>query len=53
MSETSQLAYESILPHASRLAQDVFRVISRGGATCEECETALGMKHQTASAMCR
>jgi len=49
----SLAAYNSILPHASRLAQDVFRVISRGGATCEECETALGMKHQTASARCR
>ncbi len=53
MTDTSLAAYDSILPHASRLARQVYGVIARGGATCEECETALGMKHQTASARIR
>lgn len=53
---TSHAAYESILPHVSRLARDVYRAIEaagRRGMTCEECEIQLGMKHQTASARIR
>lgn len=51
--DTSLAAYDSILPHASRLARKVYGVIKRAGATCEEVERALGMKHQTASARIR
>jgi len=53
MTDTSALAYESILPHASRLAKRVFvYILDQGshGATCEECEFELAMQHQTVSA---
>lgn len=50
---TSTAAYDSILPHVSRLADLVHTmIVSRGvrGATCEECEVELKIKHQTCSA---
>jgi len=56
MTDTSKLAYDSILPHASRLAQDVFaRIADAGshGATCDELECILDMRHQTCSARIR
>ncbi len=50
---TSTLAYESIIPHVSRLASMVHTaIIARGlgGSTCEEIEVKLRLKHQTCSA---
>ena len=52
-SETSQAAAESMEPHAPTIRHRVFRyILSRGdhGATDDEIEGALGLKHQTASA---
>lgn len=54
--DTSLEAYRRIMSHVSRLARQVFKhVHSLGfdGATCEECEVALRMKHQTCSARIR
>lgn len=51
--DTSREAAISMIPHFSRIAQDVARfVIERGpsGATTDEIERALGLSHQTASA---
>ena len=54
--DTSSAAYESMLPHVSRLAKDVYAAIEAAGArgmTCDECEVQLSMRHQTASARMR
>jgi len=51
--DLSLAAYDSIIPHASRLAKRVFvYILEQGshGATCEECEFELAMQHQTCSA---
>ncbi len=56
MTDTSREAYESILPHVSRLANEVYRAIEAAGPrgmTCDECEIKLSMRHQTASARIR
>lgn len=53
MPETSDLAYESIIPHITRLADLVHTmIVARGlrGATCEEAEVELRLRHQTCSA---
>jgi hypothetical protein len=52
-SDTSQQAADSIAPSASALRQIVLEAIRsrrRDGATCDEIEASLAMKHQTASA---
>ena len=44
----------SMLPVAGNLQRQVYDFIDRGGgATCEEVEMALGLRHQTASARIR
>lgn len=51
MSETRRDAYRAISPHAPNMREQVFAFIQEsGGATCDEVEVALGMRHQTASA---
>lgn len=55
-SESSKEAAESVKQIAGNLRERVFGFIcSRGydGATCDEVEIALGLRHQTASARCR
>ncbi len=55
-SETSKQAAESIrhiLPHLERVVFDAIKSRGQHGATCEECETATGLPHQTASARIR
>jgi predicted ArsR family transcriptional regulator len=54
-SETSKGAAESMAPHASRLAEEVFAYVlgREDGATVDEVEEALGMLHQTAGARMR
>lgn len=53
-SKTSREAAESMAECAGSLIQRVLAYIrDRGGATCDECECALGMPHQTASARIR
>lgn len=50
-SETSQAAAESVCDSADTLRARVLEAIrTRGGATCDELEVALNMRHQTASA---
>ena len=54
-SDTSEEAADSIEYDTSRLRVIVFRFIQARqlGATCDECEVALDMRHQTASARVR
>lgn len=50
---TSNAAATSMRPHAARLREFVFAAIDRAGVnglTCDECEAALKMSHQTVSA---
>ncbi len=50
---TSREAYAQIQPSAPQLREKIFEFIKqRGkhGATCDEAEVHLGMRHQTASA---
>jgi hypothetical protein len=50
--DTSQEAFDSIIPHLGRIEAEVFRVISEAGsrgATSDEVEVALEMRHQTVS----
>ena len=52
-SDTSKEAAESMTPHVGRLAHQVLGYIVRQGirgATCDEIEEALDLRHQTASA---
>lgn len=53
--DTSREAAESIRPTVSTLREKVFEQIKKtpNGATCEQIELALGMKHQTVSARIR
>jgi len=49
--DTSAAAHEAIAPHAAAMRLKVLTHIREvDGATCDEIEIALGMKHQTASA---
>ena len=53
---TSRTAHDSIKPDKASLQSKVFDLIhNRGpyGATCDEVEHSLGMRHQTASARVR
>lgn len=55
-SEPSREAADSVAEETPNLRAKVFNfVFSRGddGATCDEVEIALGLRHQTASARCR
>lgn len=55
-SDTSAAAAESIEPLLGRLAADVrahVRAQGARGATCDEIEEGLGLRHQTASARVR
>jgi hypothetical protein len=54
-SHTSELAAESMEKTISGLRRDVLDCVSARphGATCDEVELALSMRHQTASARCR
>lgn len=53
-SETSREAAQSIRGCAGKLAAQVLAEIVRlNGATCDEIEVSLSMKHQTASARMR
>ena len=50
--DTSQEAFDSILPHLGKIEAEVFRVISEAGsrgATSDEVEVALEGRHQTIS----
>lgn len=50
--DTSQEAFDSIIPHLGRIEAEVFRVISEAGsrgATSDEVEVQLEMRHQTVS----
>jgi hypothetical protein len=52
--DTSKEAAVAIRPKAGLLREMVFGHIEKcGGATCDEIEVALAMKHQTASARIR
>lgn len=53
-SDTSAAAAESMAELTGELRQRVYRFISNRtfGATCDEVEVALGLRHQTASARC-
>ena len=50
MRETSLQALESIKEHTPTLLQVIWVEIRDNTATCEEIETRLNIKHQTASA---
>ncbi len=55
MQETSLEAWKEIQPHLLSIAQRAYCFIwEQGdyGATCEEIELGLGLKHQTVSARC-
>ncbi len=55
-SDTSKAAAESMQESSATIRERVYRYIkNRGpqGATSEECETALNLRHQTASARIR
>ena len=54
-SQTSELAAESMEKSISGLRRDVLDCVSArpDGATCDEVEQILSMRHQTASARCR
>jgi len=54
-SQTSELAAKSMEKSISGLRRDVLDCVSArpDGATCDEVELALSMRHQTASARCR
>lgn len=55
-SETSKEAAEAIEPFASSMLWRVvaaMTVAGREGLTCDECEVALELRHQTASARVR
>lgn len=54
-SPTSEAAAASMAPHAGTVRDDVLKYIkSTGhGATCDEVEAALNLRHQTASARVR
>ena len=48
--DTSEGAADDIADNAANLRMRVFLYIeAKGGATCDEVEQSLGMKHQTAS----
>jgi predicted transcriptional regulator len=50
-SDTSRRAAESVVPHIGRLQVEILNhIIAAEGATCDELERALGLRHQTASA---
>lgn len=54
--DTSDEAYASVIDEASRLRAEVHRAIRDAGdqgATCDEVEVRLAMRHQTASARVR
>ncbi len=58
--DTSEAAADSIEASAATLRGEVLRFVRAqthvpafGGATCDEIEQALGLRHQTASARCR
>lgn len=49
-SDTSTEAAESLIPCIKGLTKEVFNFIKdKGGATCDEVEVGLGLRHQTAS----
>jgi predicted transcriptional regulator len=51
MRDTSLLAYKAIFGQLPSIRLKMFQaVIDCGGLTCEEMESSLGLKHQTASA---
>lgn len=51
---TSKEAARSIERHRSRLCLEIYQfIVEHAGATCDECEVALGLSHQTASARIR
>ncbi len=55
-SDTSEAAADSVQSASGRLRAVVFAHVKRcgaGGATCDEVEAALEMRHQTASARVR
>lgn len=55
-SETSKQAAQEIATDARAIRSQVLRfIVQQGvfGATCDEVEQALGLRHQTASARCR
>jgi hypothetical protein len=55
-SDTSREAAERIDPHSGELADRVLaalRAAGRNGATCDELEVSLALKHQTVSARIR
>ena len=54
-SETSRAAAASMVPFTSTIKERVFDCIASlvGGATCDEIEAALNLRHQTASARIR
>ena len=53
-SDTSEAAAEMVTPSAATMRRRVYEHIDRSGsATCDECEAALQMKHQTCSARIR
>ena len=54
-SQTSELAAESMEKSIVGLRRDVLDCVSArpDGATCDEVEQSLSMRHQTASARCR
>jgi hypothetical protein len=48
---TSREAWQSVLPYLPKVDAEIFGAIAQdGGATSEEVETTLRMKHQTVSA---
>jgi predicted ArsR family transcriptional regulator len=50
-SDTSREAAESIVGISSTMNDLILEIIARrGGATCDEIEAALGLRHQSASA---
>lgn len=53
-SDTSAAAAESMAPLTGKLRVKVYQFIGNRmfGATCDEVEVALGLRHQTASARC-
>ena len=55
-SDTSEDAARSIVPHLSRLQAEVYAIIvdtGPDGITCDACEVALSLAHQTCSARVR
>lgn len=58
-SPTSKAAADSMIPHAPNIKERVFECVRKGdfinhfGATCDEIEMTLSLKHQTVSARIR